>query len=162
MEPFLVPIEQFQNFLLCLARVIALIAAIPAFAGSGISAQSKIILAFTTALLLFPAMALNAKRWHDRGRSGWWSLVLLVPLLGALYTLYELGVLPAADAEVMARGKAQGEVQLALRSYADIGGPPGRGGTARQLLHLADDRIIQLHQNLMSTFFRSKILFTCT
>ena len=39
--------------------------------------------------------------------------------------------IPAADAEVMARGKAQGEVQLALRSYADIGGPPGRGGTAR-------------------------------
>ena len=57
MEPFLVPIEQFQNFLLCLARVIALVAAIPAFSGSGISAQSKIILAFTTALLLFPAMA---------------------------------------------------------------------------------------------------------
>lgn len=57
MDPYLVPIEQFQHFLLCLARVIALIAAIPAFAGSGISAQSKIILAFTTALLLFPAMA---------------------------------------------------------------------------------------------------------
>ena len=34
---------------------------------------------------------------------------------------------PAADVEVIARGKAQGEMQLALRSYADIGGPPGRG-----------------------------------
>ena len=42
-----------------------------------------------------------------------------------------------------------------------IGAAPGGGG-AGQLLHLADDRIIQLHQNLMSTFFRSKILFTCT
>lgn len=39
--------------------------------------------------------------------------------------------IPASDTEVMARGKAQGEVQLALRSYADIGGGPGRGGTAR-------------------------------
>ncbi|WP_374655984.1 Flp pilus assembly protein CpaB [Phenylobacterium sp.] len=38
---------------------------------------------------------------------------------------------PASDAEVMARGKAQGEIQLALRSYADIGGGPGRGETAR-------------------------------
>ena len=38
--------------------------------------------------------------------------------------------IPAADAEVMARGKAQGEVQLALRSYADIGGPAGRGGAS--------------------------------
>ena len=38
--------------------------------------------------------------------------------------------IPASDAEVMARGKAQGEVQLALRSYADIGGPAGRGGAS--------------------------------
>ena len=38
---------------------------------------------------------------------------------------------PAADVEVIARGKAQGEVQLALRSYADIGGPPGRGVASR-------------------------------
>jgi len=39
--------------------------------------------------------------------------------------------IPASDTEVMARGKAQGEIQLALRSYADIGGGPGRGETAR-------------------------------
>jgi len=38
---------------------------------------------------------------------------------------------PAADVEVIARGKAQGEMQLALRSYADIGGPPGRGVASR-------------------------------
>ena len=39
--------------------------------------------------------------------------------------------IPAADVEVIARGKAQGEMQLALRSYADIGGPPGRGVASR-------------------------------
>ncbi|WP_312164804.1 Flp pilus assembly protein CpaB [Phenylobacterium sp.] len=39
--------------------------------------------------------------------------------------------IPAADVEVMARGKAQGEMQLALRSYADIGGAPGRGVASR-------------------------------
>ena len=38
---------------------------------------------------------------------------------------------PAVDVEVIARGKAQGEMQLALRSYADIGGPPGRGVASR-------------------------------
>ncbi|MBP7702184.1 MAG: Flp pilus assembly protein CpaB [Phenylobacterium sp.] len=38
---------------------------------------------------------------------------------------------PASDVEVIARGKAQGEMQLALRSYADIGGPPGRGVASR-------------------------------
>ncbi len=33
----------------------------------------------------------------------------------------------AADAEVVARAKAQGEVMLALRSYSDAGGPSGAG-----------------------------------
>ncbi|CAN7184282.1 Flp pilus assembly protein CpaB [Phenylobacterium sp. LjRoot164] len=39
--------------------------------------------------------------------------------------------IPAADVEIIARGKAQGEMQLALRSYADIGGAPGRGVASR-------------------------------
>lgn len=51
------PLPQFQNFLLCLARVIALVAAIPAFAGSQIAGRLKIGLAVALALLLFPAMA---------------------------------------------------------------------------------------------------------
>lgn len=39
--------------------------------------------------------------------------------------------IPAVDVEVIARGKAQGEMQLALRSYADIGGGAGRGLASR-------------------------------
>ncbi|HEX5379597.1 MAG TPA: Flp pilus assembly protein CpaB [Phenylobacterium sp.] len=35
---------------------------------------------------------------------------------------------PAADTLVLARGKAQGEMQIVLRSYADLGGGAGRGG----------------------------------
>jgi pilus assembly protein CpaB len=34
---------------------------------------------------------------------------------------------PASDTLVLARGKAQGEMQLVLRSYADLGGGVGRG-----------------------------------
>ena len=86
MEPFLVPIEQFQNFLLCLARVIALVAAIPAFAGTGISAQSKVMLAFTTALLLFPAMAPHTPR-ADFTLPSFGLLVINEVLLGVLIGL---------------------------------------------------------------------------
>jgi len=57
MDLQLVPIQQFQNFLLCLARVIALVAAIPAFAGNQISGRIKVGLAVATAMLLFPMMA---------------------------------------------------------------------------------------------------------
>ncbi len=49
-------------------------------------------------------------------------------LVGAVATLE----VPAADAEVLVRAKAQGEVVLALRSYSDAGGPSGRGGVSTQ------------------------------
>ena len=43
-------------------------------------------------VLIYPAVALYAKRWHDQAKSGWWTLVALVPLLGAIYTIYMLGI----------------------------------------------------------------------
>jgi pilus assembly protein CpaB len=44
-------------------------------------------------------------------------------VIGAVATLE----VAAADSELLARAKAQGEMVLALRSYADAGGPSGRG-----------------------------------
>ena len=43
-------------------------------------------------------------------------------VIGAVATLE----VPAADADVVVRAKAQGEIILALRAYADAGGPAGR------------------------------------
>jgi uncharacterized membrane protein YhaH (DUF805 family) len=48
---------------------------------------------------IYPAAALNAKRWHDLGKSGWWSLVALVPLLGAIYLIYMLAVVEGEPAD---------------------------------------------------------------
>ena len=45
------------------------------------------------ALLLWPAVAINAKRWHDCGKSGWWSLMALVPVVGAVCMLLHNGLL---------------------------------------------------------------------
>lgn len=42
---------------------------------------------------IYLALALYAKRWHDRDKSGWWSLIALVPLIGAVWILVELGML---------------------------------------------------------------------
>jgi Icc protein len=47
----------------------------------------------TVALLAWPALAVMARREHDRGRSGWWLLFLLVPFVGFLFWLIELGML---------------------------------------------------------------------
>lgn len=44
-------------------------------------------------LLVWPVVAVSAKRWHDRGKSGWWVLVALVPVIGWLWVLLENGLL---------------------------------------------------------------------
>ncbi|MCJ8055144.1 DUF805 domain-containing protein [Shinella curvata] len=46
---------------------------------------------------IYPACAAYAKRWHDRGKSGWWTLVALVPLAGILYMIWELGIQPSIE-----------------------------------------------------------------
>ena len=42
---------------------------------------------------IYPIIALYAKRWHDRGKSGWWTLIGLIPIIGGLWILIELGFL---------------------------------------------------------------------
>jgi len=50
-------------------------------------------------ILIYPALALYAKRWHDRNKSGWWSLILLVPVVGSIWVLIELGILRGTDGD---------------------------------------------------------------
>ncbi len=57
MDIQLVPIEQFQTFLLCFSRVMAILAAIPVINSRQAPPQVRIGLGFATALLLFPLMA---------------------------------------------------------------------------------------------------------
>ena len=38
-------------------------------------------------------ICLTSKRWHDRGRSGYMSLITFVPVLGFFWTLIECGIL---------------------------------------------------------------------
>ena len=49
----------------------------------------------TSLVLLLPGLAVAVRRLHDSGRSGWWLLIALVPLLGALYLIW-LMVRPSA------------------------------------------------------------------
>jgi len=44
-------------------------------------------------LLLYPSLAVYTKRWHDRGKSGWWTLIVLIPVIGGIWILIELGIL---------------------------------------------------------------------
>jgi uncharacterized membrane protein YhaH (DUF805 family) len=43
------------------------------------------------AILMWPLLAIQVKRFHDRNKSGWWSLVGLIPYVGSLWIIIELG-----------------------------------------------------------------------
>ena len=49
--------------------------------------------------LLMSALAVGAKRWHDRGKSAWWVLLALVPVVGQIWTLIECGCLKGSEGE---------------------------------------------------------------
>lgn len=38
--------------------------------------------------LIIPGIAVSVRRMHDVGRSGWWLLILLVPLVGIILVIY--------------------------------------------------------------------------
>jgi uncharacterized membrane protein YhaH (DUF805 family) len=39
----------------------------------------------------WPLLAIQVKRWHDRNKSGWWSLIGIIPYVGTLWIIVELG-----------------------------------------------------------------------
>lgn len=48
-----------------------------------------------TMLVMLPGLSVTVRRLHDTGRSGWWALVGIIPLLGGLVLL----VFMALDSE---------------------------------------------------------------
>jgi uncharacterized membrane protein YhaH (DUF805 family) len=58
---------------------------------AGVSAQTTDLV--VNALLLWPALAVSVKRWHDRDKRGWWALVVFVPVIGWIWALIENGLL---------------------------------------------------------------------
>lgn len=61
--------------------------------GAGFQGPAPIWLAITAALLWI-SFASVVRRLHDRGKSGWWSLLYLLPGIGWLWLIIECGFLP--------------------------------------------------------------------
>ena len=59
--------------------------------GGGIVGGIVALLAFVAAVWI--GLAVGVKRYHDRGKTGWWVLIALVPVIGGLWYLIECGFL---------------------------------------------------------------------
>lgn len=56
-----------------------------------------IIGAILMVLGLWWSLAVAVKRCHDRGKSGWWFLLVLVPIVGFIWWLVDLGILEGEE-----------------------------------------------------------------
>jgi signal peptidase I len=68
------------------------------------------------------SFALLAKRFHDRGRSGWWSLLGFVPILGSLGVMAYTALLPGNPAANRHGLSNPGRGGIATTTAAFIGG----------------------------------------
>lgn len=48
-------------------------------------------------VVLWTALAVMAKRYHDRDKSAWWILIAFIPIVGGIWQLIELGLLRGTD-----------------------------------------------------------------
>jgi uncharacterized membrane protein YhaH (DUF805 family) len=44
-------------------------------------------------LMIYPGIVVTIKRYHDRNKSGWWILIIFIPIVGAIWQLIECGFL---------------------------------------------------------------------
>ncbi len=47
----------------------------------------------------WPSLAIVVKRWHDRNKSGFWSLIYAIPVVGLVWGFVENGFLPGTKGE---------------------------------------------------------------
>ena len=43
-------------------------------------------------LMIWPLLAVQVKRWQDLGKSGWWSLLWFIPVVGWLMVFLDAGL----------------------------------------------------------------------
>lgn len=48
----------------------------------GVVGLGQIISGLISLALILPSLAVGARRLHDTNRSGWWQLIVLIPLIG--------------------------------------------------------------------------------
>ncbi|WP_324750006.1 DUF805 domain-containing protein [Sphingomonas sp. LY54] len=81
--------EYWSFFLLMLGVYIVagMIDGILGLAGMVLGVYGPLSLVAAVALFV-PSLAVGVRRLHDTGRSGWWLLIGLIPLVGGLVLLY--------------------------------------------------------------------------
>ena len=87
--------KQFWLWLVLPLTAISIVAALVDVATGNYDPELRIGLfsAVFALVALIPAVIVYIKRFHDRDKSGWWVLIGLIPIIGSIWLLIELGFL---------------------------------------------------------------------
>lgn len=91
-----------KTFWLTLLAIIGVVVAaqvllaVLASMSEGAAKIGAILVLLVSAVLLVPALAISAKRWHDLNKSGWWLLLGFVPLAN-LYAVAMTGFVKGTE-----------------------------------------------------------------
>ena len=77
--------KQYWMFTLFNILISFAITLVVGFISEGLASMLSGVLAL---VLFLPGLGLSVRRLHDTGRSGWFLLIVLIPILGALALLY--------------------------------------------------------------------------
>ena len=61
------------------------------------TASARVIVSIALIPILWIDLATSAKRYHDINRSGWRQLLSLIPIIGEIWVLVELGFIGGAN-----------------------------------------------------------------
>jgi uncharacterized membrane protein YhaH (DUF805 family) len=61
--------------------------------------STALLLLLVMVPILWASLAVCVRRWHDRDKSGWWTLINLVPVVGSIWALVETGFLKGTAGE---------------------------------------------------------------
>jgi uncharacterized membrane protein YhaH (DUF805 family) len=69
----------------------------PQAALAAIGPVAGIVFLIFAVVVTWISLAVAVKRYHDRDKSGWWLLIIFVPVIGGLWYLIECGFLRGSE-----------------------------------------------------------------
>ena len=66
----------------------------PHLALAALGPVSSLVMGLVVLAATWISIAVAVKRYHDRNKSGWWILIVFLPVIGGLWYLIECGFLP--------------------------------------------------------------------
>jgi uncharacterized membrane protein YhaH (DUF805 family) len=79
--------QEYWMFVLSNVIIVLFLSIIDGIAGSDSEGSRSTLTTLYVLAILIPSLAVGVRRLHDTGRSGWWMLIGLIPIIGTIVLL---------------------------------------------------------------------------